>query len=71
VRFPDAIGPRRALAAPWSYGSLSGFLLSTGALAFAAYGALAGAARELLASGTSAYATAVLLADDRAAAFRR
>lgn len=40
-----------------------------GALAFAAYGALASAARELLASGTSTYTAGVLTPDDRRAAF--
>ena len=40
-----------------------------GALAFAAYGALATAARELLTAGTSGYARTVLTADDRRAAF--
>ena len=40
-----------------------------GALAFAAYGALATAGRELLASGTSTYIDGVLSADDRRAAF--
>jgi 2-methylisocitrate lyase-like PEP mutase family enzyme len=44
--------------------------LSTGgSLAFAAYGALAAAARELLESGTSGYADASLSAEDRRAAF--
>jgi len=42
-----------------------------GALAFAAYGALAAAGRELLASGTSAYLGRALSADDRRAAFDR
>jgi 2-methylisocitrate lyase-like PEP mutase family enzyme len=42
-----------------------------GSLAFAAYGALAAAARELLSSGTSTYARAVLSGDDRRAAFGR
>jgi 2-methylisocitrate lyase-like PEP mutase family enzyme len=42
-----------------------------GSLAFAAYGALAAAARELLATGTSAYAAAALSPADRAAAFSR
>jgi 2-methylisocitrate lyase-like PEP mutase family enzyme len=41
-----------------------------GSLAFAAYGALAAAGRELLSSGTSTYASAALSADDRRAAFR-
>ena len=40
-----------------------------GALAFAAYGALAAAGRELLSSGTSTYASAALSADDRRRAF--
>ncbi|MET0831519.1 MAG: isocitrate lyase/phosphoenolpyruvate mutase family protein [Acidimicrobiia bacterium] len=40
-----------------------------GSLAFAAYGALAAAARELLATGTSAYAAGALSPVDRAAAF--
>ncbi|MGH9323595.1 MAG: isocitrate lyase/phosphoenolpyruvate mutase family protein [Vicinamibacteria bacterium] len=40
-----------------------------GALAFAAYGALAAAGRELLSSGTSTYASKALSADDRRAAF--
>jgi 2-methylisocitrate lyase-like PEP mutase family enzyme len=42
-----------------------------GSLAFAAYGALAAAARELLATGTSAYAAGALSPADRAAAFDR
>ena len=40
-----------------------------GSLAFAAYGALAAAARDLLATGTSAYAAGALSPADRAAAF--
>jgi len=40
-----------------------------GALAFAAYGALAAAGRELLDSGTSTYLGRALSADDRRAAF--
>lgn len=40
-----------------------------GALAFAAYGALAAGARELLTSGTSTYAGAALSREDRRAAF--
>jgi 2-methylisocitrate lyase-like PEP mutase family enzyme len=40
-----------------------------GALTFAAYGALAEAARELVAQGTSTYAGGALSADDRRAAF--
>lgn len=40
-----------------------------GALAFAAYGALAAAGRELLDSGTSTYLGGALSADDRRAAF--
>ena len=40
-----------------------------GALAFAAYGALAAAGRELLASGTSTYLGRALSVDDRRAAF--
>jgi 2-methylisocitrate lyase-like PEP mutase family enzyme len=44
--------------------------LSTGgSLAFAAYGALAAAGRELLDSGTSRYADAALSVEDRRAAF--
>jgi 2-methylisocitrate lyase-like PEP mutase family enzyme len=42
-----------------------------GALAFAAYGALAGAARELLSKGTSKYIGGALSMDDRRAAFDR
>jgi 2-methylisocitrate lyase-like PEP mutase family enzyme len=42
-----------------------------GSLAFAAYGALAAAARELLAPGTSAFAAGALSPADRAAAFDR
>ena len=42
-----------------------------GALASAAYGALAAAGRELLSDGTSTYAEAGLSADDRRAAFGR
>lgn len=42
-----------------------------GALAFAAYGALAAGARELLSTGTSGYARGALGADDRRAAFTR
>lgn len=46
--------------------------LSTGgSLAFAAYGALAAAARELLTSGTSAYTKAALSNEDRRAALGR
>lgn len=41
-----------------------------GALAFAAYGALAAAARELLSSGTSTYTSGALSAEGRKAAFR-
>jgi 2-methylisocitrate lyase-like PEP mutase family enzyme len=41
-----------------------------GALAFAAYGALAAAGRELLSSGTSRYTVASLSADDRRRSFR-
>jgi 2-methylisocitrate lyase-like PEP mutase family enzyme len=41
-----------------------------GALAFAAYGALATAARELLAAGTSSYTRRNLSSSDRIAAFR-
>ncbi len=41
-----------------------------GALAFAAYGALAAAARELLSSGTSGYTAGSLSADDRQRSFR-
>lgn len=40
-----------------------------GALAFAAYGALAGAARELLGEGTYDYASGVLTTEERARAF--
>jgi 2-methylisocitrate lyase-like PEP mutase family enzyme len=40
-----------------------------GALTFAAYGALAHAARELLGQGTSTYTSRALSADDRRAAF--
>ena len=40
-----------------------------GALAFAAYGALAAAVRELLSSGTSTYVSAALSAADRRGAF--
>ncbi|MBW3561125.1 MAG: isocitrate lyase/phosphoenolpyruvate mutase family protein [Actinobacteria bacterium] len=40
-----------------------------GALAFAAYGTLASAARELLSTGTSTYTERSLTADDRRAAF--
>lgn len=40
-----------------------------GALAFAAYGALAAGARELLSTGTSEYIRGALTADDRRAAF--
>ena len=40
-----------------------------GALAFAAYGILASAARELLSTGTSTYTERSLTADDRRAAF--
>lgn len=40
-----------------------------GALTFAAYGALAAAARELLSDGTSSYSLGMLTADDRQAAF--
>jgi 2-methylisocitrate lyase-like PEP mutase family enzyme len=42
-----------------------------GSLAFAAYGALAAGARELLASGTSRYSAAALSDEDRRAAFGR
>ncbi|MGH8950606.1 MAG: isocitrate lyase/PEP mutase family protein [Acidimicrobiia bacterium] len=42
-----------------------------GALAFAAYGAMAAAGRELLASGTSTYLGRALSVDDRRAAFDR
>jgi len=42
-----------------------------GALAFAAYGALAGAAREMLSKGTSSYIGGALSMDDRRAAFDR
>jgi 2-methylisocitrate lyase-like PEP mutase family enzyme len=46
--------------------------LSTGgSLAFAAYGALAASARELLTAGTSTFADRALSADDRRAAFER
>jgi 2-methylisocitrate lyase-like PEP mutase family enzyme len=41
-----------------------------GALAFAAYGALAAAGRELLSSGTSTYAAGSLSGDDRKRSFR-
>lgn len=46
--------------------------LSTGgSLAFAAYGSLAKAARELLAAGTSTYADGNISAEDRTSAFER
>lgn len=41
-----------------------------GSLAFAAYGALAAAGRELLSSGTSTYTAGALSSDDRRRAFR-
>lgn len=58
--------------AVWSLAEAGVRRVSTGgALAFAAYGALAAAGRELLTNGTSTYTARSLTMDDRRAAFDR